>query len=122
MKETVLNPAASFEPVQVAPKITGGKIRVPKVAELVAETIRNRILNGELKEGDSLPAEAQLLEAFGISRPTLREAFRVLETEKLISVSRGSRSGATVHEPKIESVSRYAVSYTHLTLPTIYSV
>ena len=98
MKETVLNPAASFEPVQVAPKITGGKIRVPKVAELVAETIRNRILNGELKEGDSLPAEAQLLEAFGISRPTLREAFRVLETEKLISVS--------------------PVSYTHLTLPT----
>ena len=50
MKETVLNPAASFEPVQVAPKITGGKIRVPKVAELVAETIRNRILNGELKD------------------------------------------------------------------------
>ncbi len=100
--------ATDFTPVRAVPVKTGGKIRVPKVAELVADTIRNRILNGELKEGDSLPPEAQLLEAFGISRPTLREAFRVLETEKLLSVSRGSRTGATVHEPKIDGVARYA--------------
>ena len=96
-----------FEPVQFVPKNPDGKIRVPKMAELVAENIRNRILDGDLKEGDSLPPEGKLLEAFNISRPTLREAFRVLETEKLISVSRGSRSGATVHAPKIDGVSRY---------------
>ncbi|MEP1231339.1 MAG: FCD domain-containing protein [Litorimonas sp.] len=100
--------ATEFAPVRANPIKTGGKIRVPKVAELVADTIRNRILSGELREGDSLPPEAQLLEAFGISRPTLREAFRVLETEKLLSVSRGSRTGATVHEPKIDGVARYA--------------
>ena len=99
--------ADKFEPVQFVPKNTNGKIRVPKMAELVADNIRNRILDGELQEGDSLPSEGKLLEAFNISRPTLREAFRVLETEKLISVSRGSRSGATVHAPKIDSVSRY---------------
>ena len=87
--------------------VTGNKVRVPKMAEIVAGNIRNRILDGELKEGDSLPSEAQLLEGFGISRPTLREAFRVLETEKLISVSRGSRKGATVHVPKIDVVARY---------------
>ena len=121
--KTSKKPAVSFKPIQVTPTLKRGKIRVPKVAELVAETIRNRILNGELKEGDSLPPEAQLLEAFGISRPTLREAFRVLETEKLISVSRGSRTGATVHEPKIESVARYA-SYVmrakNITIAEIY--
>ena len=100
-------PASHFEPVQFVPEHANGKIRIPKMAELVAKNIRNRILEGDLKEGDSLPPEGKLLDAFNISRPTLREAFRILETEKLISVSRGSRSGATVHTPKIDSVSRY---------------
>jgi len=95
-------PASHFEPVQFVPEHANGKIRIPKMAELVAKNIRNRILEGDLKEGDSLPPEGKLLDAFNISRPTLREAFRILETEKLISVSRGSRSGATVHTPKIE--------------------
>src|SRR3546814_5023675 len=40
--------------------------------------------------------------------PTLREAFRILEAENLISVVRGSRSGARVHRPSTELVSRYA--------------
>src|SRR3546814_16465727 len=44
----------------------------------------------------------------GISRPTLRETFRIREAENLISVVRGSRSGARVHQPSTELVSRYA--------------
>ena len=48
------------------------------------------------------------MEQFGISRPTLREAFRILETERLIAVSRGSRTGARVSLPRVSSVSRYA--------------
>ena len=107
MKNANDGAAGKFEPVQFVPKNSQRKIRVPKMAELVADNIRSKILDGELNEGDSLPSEKKLLEAFNISRPTLREAFRVLETEKLISVSRGSRSGATVHAPKIDSVSRY---------------
>jgi DNA-binding FadR family transcriptional regulator len=79
-----------------------------KRAELVADTIRRRIILGELKEGDSLPPEAQLLASLGISRPTLREALRILEAEQLISVMRGSRSGARVHQPRVESAARYA--------------
>lgn len=46
--------------------------------------------------------------SLGISRPTLREAFRILEAENLISVVRGSRTGARVHAPSVELVSRYA--------------
>src|SRR3546814_8498333 len=48
------------------------------------------------------------MSTLGISRPTLREAFRILEAENLISVVRGSRSGARVHWPSTELVSRYA--------------
>jgi len=84
------------------------ELRIPKTAELVADRIRKRIIAGELVEGDSLPPEGQLMEQFGISRPTLREAFRILETERLISVSRGSRTGARVSLPRVASVSRYA--------------
>lgn len=92
----------------LAPRPNERPLRVPKTAEIVADSIRKRIIQGELKEGDSLPPEAQLIETFSISRPTLREAFRILEAERLINVVRGSRSGARVHQPRVESVSRYA--------------
>lgn len=81
--------------------------RIPKTAELVADRIRRRIVSGELVEGASLPSESQLLEQFGVSRPTLREAIRILETERLIAVTRGSRSGARVSPPRVESAARY---------------
>lgn len=86
----------------------GGRIRVPKTSEIVADHIRGQIVRGELKEGDSLPPEGQLMTSLGISRPTLREAFRILEAESLISVVRGSRTGARVHAPSVELVSRYS--------------
>src|SRR5215212_1841536 len=84
------------------------RIRVPKTSEIVANQIRSQIIRGELDEGDFLPPEGQLMESLGISRPTLREAFRILEAEGLISVVRGSRTGAKVHKPSAELVARYA--------------
>ncbi|MEY2925915.1 MAG: hypothetical protein RL367_392 [Pseudomonadota bacterium] len=84
------------------------RIRVPKTSEIIADHFRGQIVRGELKEGDFLPPEGQLMTNMGISRPTLREAFRILEAESLISVIRGSRTGARVHRPSVELVSRYA--------------
>lgn len=86
----------------------GQRIHVPKTSEIVADKIRTRIVRGELNEGDTLPPEGQLMESLGISRPTLREAFRILEAEGLISVVRGSRTGAKLHKPSVELASRYA--------------
>ncbi|MGB7373002.1 FadR/GntR family transcriptional regulator [Pontixanthobacter sp.] len=98
-----------FESAAAAP--IARSLRVPKTAELVANSIRRRIVQGELAEGDTLPPEGQLIEQFGISRPSLREAFRILEAERLITVKRGSRSGAVVSLPRVENVSRYASYY-----------
>jgi DNA-binding FadR family transcriptional regulator len=81
---------------------------VPKIADLVAGHIRRQIVLGELREGDALPSETALMEQFSISRPTLREAFRVLESQDLITVRRGSRGGARVQVPTHDSVARYA--------------
>jgi DNA-binding FadR family transcriptional regulator len=86
-------------------------LRPPKTAELVAHHLRKQIVRGELCEGESLPSEATLTEQFRVSRPTLREAFRVLETEQLITVRRGARGGAAVHAPSTSMVARYAGFY-----------
>ncbi|MCK5752056.1 MAG: FadR family transcriptional regulator, partial [Mycobacterium sp.] len=63
---------------------------------------------GQLKDGDFLPNEAELMAHFGVSRPTLREAVRVLESERLVEVRRGSRTGARVRVPGPEVVARPA--------------
>jgi DNA-binding FadR family transcriptional regulator len=65
--------------------------RNPKVAELVANAIRAQIVSGELREGDALESEAVLLDRYGVSRGTLREAMRMLEADSLISTTRGAR-------------------------------
>ena len=89
-----------------AAKDVGARVRVPKMAELVATDLRRRILRGELVENDALPSESALMERFGVSRPTLREAFRVLESESLISVRRGAHGGARVHLPSADVAAR----------------
>jgi len=74
-------------------------IRVPKAAELVANRIRRAIVTGRLKDGESLPSETRLMEEFQVSRPTVREGIRVLESLGLITVGRGARGGARVTRP-----------------------
>jgi GntR family transcriptional regulator, transcriptional repressor for pyruvate dehydrogenase complex len=85
----------------------GQFVRAPKTAELIATVYRRQIVRGELRPGDSLPSEQQLMVQFGVSRPTLREAFRILETEDLISVKRGSHGGAQVTQPSLSVAARY---------------
>lgn len=78
------------------------------MAEVVAADLRRRIVTRELAEGDTLPTEATLLRQLGVSRPTLREAFRVLESESLIVVLRGVNGGARVQAPRREVAATYA--------------
>ena len=88
-------------------RYVGQLVRAPKTAELIATLYRRQIVRGELRAGDTLPPEQQLMGRFGVSRPTLREAFRILETENLISVKRGSRGGARVTTPSLSVAARY---------------
>jgi DNA-binding FadR family transcriptional regulator len=85
----------------------GTVVRAPKTGELIASHLRRQIVRGELRPGEALPAESQLMEQYGVSRPTLREAFRILEAETLISVRRGSHGGARVSVPDVSVATRY---------------
>ncbi|MGH7746883.1 MAG: FadR/GntR family transcriptional regulator [Candidatus Dormibacteria bacterium] len=87
--------------------MAGDAVRIPKAAELVARGLRSRILRGELPEGAPLPPEGQLLEQFRVARTTVREAFRILESEGLLVVRRGAGGGARVWAPSEEAVARY---------------
>jgi GntR family transcriptional repressor for pyruvate dehydrogenase complex len=76
-------------------------IHQPRLAEMVADVLRERIVSGQLQDGASLPRQEDLLQEFRVSRPSLREALRILEAEGLITVHRGNRGGATVHVPRV---------------------
>lgn len=85
------------------------QLRQPRLAEMVAASLRSEILSGRLREGDSLPRQDDLLADFKVSPPAVREALRILETEGLISVRRGNVGGAVVHFPTARGVA-YMVS------------
>jgi DNA-binding FadR family transcriptional regulator len=76
------------------------KLKQPRIAEMVADGLRQRILVGDLEDGAMLPKQDELLAEFGVSPPSIREAMRILETEGLISVQRGNVGGAVVHRPQ----------------------
>lgn len=98
-------------------------LREPKMANRVAAVLRKLFVTGEIPEGTMLPPEAELMERFGVSRPTLREAFRVLESESLIEVQRGVRGGARVTRPTRATLARYAgliLEYENVTLRDVF--
>jgi GntR family transcriptional regulator, transcriptional repressor for pyruvate dehydrogenase complex len=74
----------------------------------IADELRAEIVSGKLSEGDSLGHEPDLVERFGVSRPSLREALRILEAEGLITVVRGVHGGVIVHEPNQRMTARAA--------------
>lgn len=78
------------------------QLRQPRLAEIVASSLRDDILTGKLKEGDSLPRQEDLFTQFRVSLPAIREAMRILETEGLVTVRRGNVGGAVVHLPTAE--------------------
>lgn len=79
------------------------QLHQPRLAEVVAGVLRDRIVSGQLRDGDTLPRQEDLLQEFRVSKPSLREALRILEAEGLISVRRGKHGGSVVHAPQVNN-------------------
>jgi GntR family transcriptional regulator, transcriptional repressor for pyruvate dehydrogenase complex len=84
---------------QYQPHAVGKQAHLP---ELIADGLRKAIVNGELEDGSLLPNQDELSERFGVSKPTLREAVRILHAEHLLSTRRGKLGGAIVHRPTVK--------------------
>jgi GntR family transcriptional repressor for pyruvate dehydrogenase complex len=78
-------------------------MKPPRMAEVVAGILRERIIDGKLADGDLLPKQDELLEEFRISRPSMREALRILEDEGLLTVRRGNQGGSVIAVPTAET-------------------
>ena len=60
------------------------KLQMTPAYRMVSDDLRQRIVRGEVKEGEPFPIEADLASKFGVHRSTIREALRVLEQEGLL--------------------------------------
>ena len=92
------------------PKPMSNRDRAPlrEKPQRIADEIRQLIVRGDLSEGEWLGREPDLIDRFGVSRPSLREALRILEAEGLISVKRGVLGGVIVHRPDERITARTA--------------
>jgi GntR family transcriptional regulator, transcriptional repressor for pyruvate dehydrogenase complex len=73
-----------------------------KLHDDLVNQIRELIVSEHLQPGDKLPAERQLAETCGVSRPVVREALRILERDGVVRVKAGS--GAYVARPSAAAV------------------
>ena len=60
-----------------------------KLPEQIADRLREMIIQEEMKTGSKLPAEAELMVRFGVSRSTIREAVKILQTENIVDIRQG---------------------------------
>lgn len=97
-------------------------VKPPKAAVLVAAELRRQIVTGRLKPGDKLHPENVLQAEFAISRPTMREALRVLESESLITISRGKSGGARVISIDLGVAARQVGAYLQIERTTLQDV
>lgn len=84
-----------------------------KASTAIYEQIRSKILSGELKPGDKLPPEREMIDMFQRSRPTIREAMRMLENKNYISTS---RKGAFINKPTTDQAAQTLNSLLRLRL------
>lgn len=80
------------------------RVSVGRISEIIVEQIRLLMRQGQLKPGDRLPPERDLCERFGVSRVTVREALRTLESSGLVEIRVGARGGAFVTVPSSDRV------------------
>lgn len=75
-----------------------------KLSDEVLDRLKRLITGGELKPGDEMPSERELMERFGVGRPAVREAMQALAGMGLVAISHGER--AKVLELTAQSIIR----------------
>ncbi|MDZ5078093.1 FadR/GntR family transcriptional regulator [Nesterenkonia sp. HG001] len=91
-----------FEPVKKVPSY-----------EMIVEQIEAGIREGRLHPGDRLPGERRLMETFSVSRPTVREAMRVLHATGVVNTRAGDPRGPEVLPFTPQALERPLLRMTH---------
>jgi GntR family transcriptional regulator, transcriptional repressor for pyruvate dehydrogenase complex len=93
---------AASQPARAGPRLVPVR-RVRSFDDVVAQ-LSDAILSGQIKQGERLPNERELSQAFAVSRPTVREALRSLEARGVVEVRPGKSGGAFAVAPPLSLV------------------
>lgn len=69
-----------------------GPIVRRKLSDEVFARLKRMITSGDLRPGDEMPSERDLMERFGVGRPAIREAMQALASMGLVAISHGERA------------------------------
>jgi DNA-binding FadR family transcriptional regulator len=84
-----------------------------KRSDVVAESIKQFIVSQNLKPGDRLPSEKELIQSFGCSRGTIRECLKSLEVQGLVEVLPGRSGGVRVCAVPYRRAMQQLANYLH---------
>jgi GntR family transcriptional repressor for pyruvate dehydrogenase complex len=90
------------------------------VSERVADEIMRFIDSEELKPEDRLPAERELVELLGVSRPSVREGVKFLEARGYLTVRRGQ--GVFIQKPPFSEGLRHGIGDAELTINHLFDM
>ena len=82
-----------------------------KLSDQVVDRIKHWLMAKNIKPGDRLPQEKELVEIFGVARSTMREALKALEVQGLISIVAGRSGGAVIAEVGYETAAGLLGNY-----------
>ena len=92
---------------------------------LVADAIKEWVVKRDLSSGDKLPNEGAMIDQFGVSKGTVREALRILEAQGLIVTKTGPGGGSIVGEVSVERTRALLANYFYfqdLSIADIYQM
>jgi GntR family transcriptional regulator, transcriptional repressor for pyruvate dehydrogenase complex len=101
------------------------KLHQGRMYEAITSQVMEAILRGDLTPNDKLPSEKELVEIFGVSRVTVREAIRSLEQMGIVEVRQGSNGGAFIREVDMDAILAQianALRMTNLTIKQLSEV
>lgn len=91
---------------------TGARQR-PKLTNVIADDLLHWIARDRLHPGDRLPNEKTLMEHYGCSKGTVREALRALEVQGLVKMQTGPNGGAVIQPVSFEAATRQLRTFLH---------
>ncbi|MFY9514599.1 MAG: transcriptional regulator NanR [Rubrivivax sp.] len=92
---------------------TESPIQKRKLSQEVLDRLMRRIESGEIRPGDQLPPERELMEVFGVGRPAIREALQAMERSGIVEISHGERARVVVPTAQ-ELIAQVASGARHL--------